>query len=50
MPVEIAAFEAYAEEGYALISKDTWECLAGDQCPAGVDGAALQAALSQVIL
>ena len=50
MPVEIPAFEAYAEEGYALISTDTWECLTGDQCPAGVDGAALQAALAQVIV
>ena len=50
MPVEIPAFEAYAEEGYVLISTDTWECLTGDQCPAGVDGAALQAALAQVIV
>jgi len=50
MPVTIPAFEAYAEEGYALISTDTWETLMGNKCPAGVDGAALQAALAQVIL
>jgi hypothetical protein len=50
MPVTIPAFEAYAEEGYALISTDTWETLMGNNCPAGVDGAALQAALAQVIL
>jgi hypothetical protein len=50
MPVEIPAFEAYAEEGYVLISEDTWDCLTGDECPAGVDGAALQAALAQVVV
>ena len=50
VPVTIPAFEAYAEEGYVLISTDTWEMLAGDRCPAGVDGAALQAALTQVTI
>jgi hypothetical protein len=50
MPVTIPAFEAYADEAYALISRDTWLSLAGDRCPAGVDGMALQAALAQVTL
>ena len=50
VPVTIPAFEAYAEEGYVLISEDTWETLTGDRCPAGVDGAALQAALARVTL
>jgi hypothetical protein len=48
MPATIPAFEAYADECYALISKDMWLSLTGDRCPAGVDGAALQAAFSQV--
>ena len=48
VPATIPAFEAYAEEGYVLISEDTWETLTGNQCPAGVDGAALQAALARV--
>jgi hypothetical protein len=48
MPATIPAFAAYADEAYALISKDIWLQLTGDRCPAGVDGAALQAALAQV--
>ena len=47
-PVTIPAFEAYSDEAYALISRDVWLRIAGDRCPAGVDGMALQAALSQV--
>jgi hypothetical protein len=50
MPVTVPAFEAYADEGYVLISTDTWACLTGNDCPAGVDGAALQAALAQIIV
>jgi hypothetical protein len=49
MPATIPAFTTYADEAYALISKDIWLRLTGDRCPAGVDGAALQAALAQVI-
>ena len=49
VPATIPAFTTYADEAYALISKDIWLRLTGDRCPAGVDGAALQAALSQVI-
>ena len=48
MPATIPAVTAYADEAYALISKDVWLRLTGDRCPAGVDGAALQSALSQV--
>jgi hypothetical protein len=48
VPATIPAFEAYADEAYVLISTDTWACLTGDRCPAGVDGAALRAALSLV--
>lgn len=48
VPATIPAFETYAEEGYVLISEDTWETLTGNRCPAGVDGAALQAALTRV--
>ena len=48
VPATIPAFEAYAEEGYVLLSEDTWEILDGDRCPSGVDSAALQAALIQV--
>ena len=48
MQATIPAFTAYADEAYALISKDIWLRLTGDRCPAGVDGAALQSALSQV--
>ena len=50
IPATIPAFETYADEAYALISLDTWSCLTGDRCPAGVDGSALQAALAQVTL
>ena len=48
MPVTIPAFTTYADEAYALISQDIWLKLTGDRCPAGVDGAALQAVLAKV--
>lgn len=48
MPATIPAFTSYADECYALISRDVWLRLTGDRCPAGVDGMALQSALSLV--
>jgi hypothetical protein len=37
MPVTPAAWGAYCEEAYALISQDAWARLTGDRCPAGID-------------
>jgi predicted oxidoreductase (fatty acid repression mutant protein) len=48
MPATIPAFTSYADECYALISRDVWLRLTDDRCPAGVDGMALQSALSLV--
>jgi len=48
MCVTPAAFAAYCEEAYALISVDTWLTLVGNRCPSGIDGPGLEAALSQV--
>jgi len=48
MPVTPAALATYCQEIFALISVDCWETLTGNSCPSGVDGAALQAALTQV--